>query len=423
MRALAFGAGLTPHFTTPPPGTAGPEDVITEEAGLRAPWGQRPRVTLLVKREDVVAQGAPIAGLRDEPHIRFVAPMPARVAHINLLPGRKLSEIVLFHEAGGDRQRFDTAEAETGAGLRRLMQDAGAWTWLRRRPFGGMPAGDEQPAAIVVMAVDTRPLAPDPRRALDGREEDFARGLAALARLTDGPLLVCQRPGPALFDKGLGEGRVKAIDCGPRHPQGAAGIRVHDLFPAEIDAPVWDIEAEDVAALGALIETGHLPMLRQVHVAGAALREARLLRTQPGADLRELTQRYVAPGPHVLMSGSPLDGHAAHWLAPGHRQVTVLPRAEAAPTPHWLVAALTRSAQPKPIIPTAALTQALGAAVPAGPFVRALSAGDDEMAMRLGVLSLLEDDLALADYVLGGEAHLRELLRGMLDRIRKELAA
>ena len=31
---------------------------------------------------------------------------------------------------------------------------------------------------------------------------------------------------------------------------GLAGIRIHDLAPATIEAPVWDLHAEDVAALG-----------------------------------------------------------------------------------------------------------------------------------------------------------------------------
>ncbi len=43
--------------------------------------------------------------------------------------------------------------------------------------------------------------------------------------------------------------------------------------------------------------------------------------------------------------------------------------------------------------------------------------------MKLGVLSLLEDDLALADYVLGEGGHLLAELRAMLDRIETEFAA
>jgi Na+-transporting NADH:ubiquinone oxidoreductase subunit A len=148
-----------------------------------------------------------------------------------------------------------------------------------------------------------------------------------------------------------------------------------------------------------------------------------MVRTHPGADLRQLTQRHVERGPHVLMSGSPLDGHMAHWLAPRHRQVTVLPRDPATDRPHWLAAALSRASRANPVIPSAALTQSVAAAFPVTPFIRALSAGDDETAMKLGVLSLLEEDLALADYVLSQSGQLTAELRAMLDRIQTEYAA
>ena len=423
MSIFAFRAGLMPEFPSPPPGAPETSDVITEEAGVRPPSGPSLRVRALVSEDQVVAKGAPVACMHDAPDIQFIAPMAGRIARISLLPGHRLSEIVLFREAGDEIDGHHTSAAATEDGLRRLMQKSGIWPWLRRRPFGGMPAAGERPAAIVVMAIDTRPHAPEPIYAIAERAEAVERGLAALTLLTDGPVFVCQPPGPRLFERGLGSGRLKSVDCGPRHPQGSAGIRIHDLAPATIDAPVWDIHAEDVAALGDLLMTGILPTTRQVSVTGSAMRESRLVRTQQGADLRELTQRFVTPGAHVLMSGSPLDGHPAHWLGPRDRQVTALPRQGAEPRPHWLVSALTRSARPGPVVPTAAMRQAFGAEVPAAFLVRALSSGDDELAMKLGVLSLLEEDVALADYVLGGEARLTDLLRGMLDRIHKELAA
>jgi len=330
---------------------------------------------------------------------------------------------VLFREDGGDVRSHVVTSALDPANLRTLMQGAGVWPWLRRRPFGGMPKTDEQPAAIVVMAVDTRPFAPAPCAALAGREDDFARGLQALSLLTDAPVLLCQPAGAALVDaKAFGK-RLRRVDCGTRHPQGAAGIQIHALAPATLDAPVWDIHAEDVAALGDLLHSGVLPMTRMVQIAGSGLREARLVRTQQGADLRELTRYAALPGTHRLLSGSQIDGTDAHWLAPRHRQITVLPGPAPQKPLHWFKAALTRSSTPMPVIPTAALTQAFGAALPAVPFIRALTAGDDEMAMKLGLLSLLEEDIGLADYVVGGDAHLAGLLRGMLDRIRTELAA
>ncbi|MFT6074324.1 MAG: Na+-transporting NADH:ubiquinone oxidoreductase subunit A [Yoonia sp.] len=421
MRFLKFGSGLDPLFPSPPLRELEPEDVVTQEAGIRPPSGQTLRVDALVREDEFVPQGAPVACLRGAPEVRFVAPMAGRIARISLRPGRKLSEIVMFRDAG-DVVRHDCSVATTQTGLRRLMQTAGMWPLLRRRPFGGMPDPNERPAAILVMALDTRPFAPDPRQALEGREAAFERGLQALALLCDGPVIVCQTSGPMLFERGLGNGQIRAIDCTDRHPQGSAGIRIHDLAPATIETPIWDIHAEDVAALGDLIATGVLPMARLVRVAGEGLQESRLVRAHPGADLRGLTLRAAAPGAHILISGSPLDGHEAHWLALRHRQVTVLPRHPKPASPHWFVSALTRSGLPKPVIPTAALRQAFGAALPAVALVRALSSGDDEMAMKLGALSLLEEDVGLADYILGGEAQLAGLLRGMLDRVRAEFA-
>lgn len=423
MNFFGQTAGLTPDFASPPPGV-GVEDVVTEEAGLRPPDGAPVRITALVREGETVARGAAIACLRHAPDINLVAPISGRVARIELLPGAKLSEIVIFREPGDTVQRHAIGGTDAPGGLRRLLQEAGAWPLIRRRPFGGMPEAGEAPSAIVVMAADTRPFAPDPADALRGQEDAFGRGLAALARLTTGTVhVICLRGSDIAVDVTRADGRIRKVTCIDRHPQGAAGIRIHDLCPAGLDAPVWDIHAEDVAAIGSLLETGELPMRRLVRVAGAALREGRMLRTHPGADLRQLTQRLMERGSHLILSGSPLDGQPAHWLGPRDRQISVLPRPPAQDRPHWLIAALTRSATAKPVIPTTALTQAFGAALPATPFIRALSAGDDEAAMRLGVLSFLEDDLALVDYALNEGGGLTAQLRAMLDRIRTEFAA
>jgi len=49
--------------------------------------------------------------------------------------------------------------------------------------------------------------------------------------------------------------------------------------------------------------------------------------------------------------------------------------------------------------------------------LRALSVGDDEEAIELGALSLLEEDLALADYVTDAEPRFATHLRTALNRI------
>jgi Na+-transporting NADH:ubiquinone oxidoreductase subunit A len=165
---------------------------------------------------------------------------------------------------------------------------------------------------------------------------------------------------------------------------------MHALCPASHARPVWDLHAGDLADLGALPETGALPQTRVVSVAGPALTGWRLLRCRIGAGTRGPSHDMARPGPHMVLAGSPLDGTPAHWLGPRDRQVSAPPEPARPAKPHWFLSAPTRSARPRPLIPPAALSQAAGGTFPVTAMLRALGAGDDETAARLGALSLLD---------------------------------
>lgn len=413
-----------------PAGSSQPRDTeirtqITDQCALHAQPEEDFRVDLLVAEGDKVAQGAPVLRLRRQPELVLSAPVAGEIAAIDLGPGRRLSHIQFFHAPDAGRHRHDTAAAGGGtdaAATRALLLSAGMWPRLRSRPFGGIPAPGEAASAIFVMAVDTRPDAPPPHLALAGREEDFARGLRALAALTEGPVFVCLAKDADAAPLAGGNGRMRVGRIAPVHPHGLAGFQILQRHPAEIGRIVWDIHAEDVADIGALLDTGLVPETRLVAVSGSALREHRLVRCQPGADLRALTFDIVKPGSHQLLSGSALDGSAGRWLGRWHRQVTAVAGRTRDAYPHWFSAALRRAGRPLPIIPTAALEQAFGGVLPAAPLVRALAANDAETAARLGALSLIEEDLALADYMTAASPRLAIMLRAMLDGIAAEAA-
>ena len=397
---------------------------ITDQCALYARPEDDFRVEVLVARGGKVPQGMPVLRSRKHPALTLVAPVAGEVAAIDLGPGRRLSRMLFFHAPESGRYEHDVTAAASGdaAATRMLLLSAGLWPSLRSRPFGRIPAPDETPSAIFVMAIDTRPDAPSPRLALEGREEDLAAGLRALAGLTAGPVVLCQDRGPDIGGAaGLG-GRHPIRKVAPVHPHGLAGFQIAACHPAAPGRPVWDIHAEDVAAVGALLRTGLVARTRLVSVAGPALRERRLVRCQPGADLRALSYEIARPGPHRLLSGSLLDGNESRWLGRRHRQVTGIPDGERDRRPHWFSAALRGARRPLPIIPTAALDQAFGGALPAAPLVRAIAANDAETATRLGALSLTEEDVALADYLTGASPRLSTMLRSMLERIAAEEA-
>lgn len=415
--------GLTVPIRTPLPLPTTPETHITAEAGLSLGPQMDLRVEPLVQLDDMVVQGQPILRDRRRPECIVTAPVSGRIIELEIGAGRRLTSLVV---ATGDRlephihdaqqARDEMAGGSGSDALRALLQGAGLWMRFRSRPFGRVPSAVARPAAIFVMGADTRPLAADLRLVLDGEAGDWVKlGLTALVRLSSsGPVHLCQNSGPDIVPSMAG---VTVSRVGDLHPSGLAGFQIYRHYPAEPDRPVWDISIEDVVAIGELLATGSLPATRLVSVAGPGLRETRLVRCQPGADLRELCYKHSKPGQTVVLSGSVIDGAPSRWLGYHDRQVTVLDSSNSRPQQHWLDAALRRASRPEPIIATAAVEQALGGLMPGMALLRALSVGDDEAAQELGALSLLEEDMALVDYVTAASPRFSDLLRASLDRI------
>lgn len=396
---------------------------ITDQSALCAREEDDFRVDMLVDAGARVEQGAPVLRSRRHNELMLVAPVAGEVASVDLGPGKRLSQVVFFHASGNGRRTYDVAALRSGANpaeIRAALLSSGLWPLLRSRPFGRFPLPGEVPAAIVVMAADTRPGASPPALALAGREEDFERGMAAISTLTSGPLLLCRDAGSMRAGPAVNFGKAVVVDVAPAHPRGLPGLQIARRCPATVEHPVWDIHAEDVAGIGAFLSTGLVPETKLVSMTGDALRESMLVRCQPGADLRALCFDIVKPGPHRLLSGSEIDGVESRWLTTLARQLAAVKMPGIAPRPHWFATALRRSGRPLPIIPTAALDQAFASMLPAAPLVRALAANDAETAVRLGALSLVEEDLALADSMTGATPRLASMLRAMLDRIEVE---
>ncbi|MHA6347514.1 Na(+)-translocating NADH-quinone reductase subunit A [Roseivivax sp. CAU 1761] len=396
-----------------------PTAYITDEAALRAPGNEATPVRVHVSEGDQVTRGATLAAHKKFPNVSFVSPVAGTVARVSLRPGGKLSEIILFRAQEDAATHHDTSGARTISGLRDLLQTAGFWPRIQRRPFGGMPCDSETAATIFVMAVSPSPEAADLSEAMEDRCDDFQRGIVALGRLTAGRVVICV-PSRCPYEwLRVGRAHADYLTRKAGRPHAAPGICVHQVRPAGLDFPVWEVFAEDVADIGCLLATGVLPMQRWVRISGERASTSCTIRTHLGADLRELTRRVAAPGPHALLSGPKIGGYPARWLDWHHREITVLPIRQPVRKPHWLETALNGSTT-EPVIPSAALNRALGGILPATMLIRAIEAGDHEAVIRLGGLSLLPDDLAMADYAVGASGALRRRFREVLCGIAEE---
>jgi Na+-transporting NADH:ubiquinone oxidoreductase subunit A len=417
------------------------------------------RPALAVQPGDVVQRGQLLYEDRKNPGVRFTSPAAGVVKAVHRGERRAFLalEVEVAADDGPDRQvdfaglPCDIAAADAAA-LRAALLDSGLWTALRGRPFGRIPAAGAVPEAIFVTALDTAPHAPDPQVALAGREGAFRAGLAALARLSAAPVMLCVAPGSRLGSDAPAGVQVHEFD-GP-HPAGTPGLHIHRLHPVGLGSQVWHVGAQDVAAIGTLLTEGRLDVERVVSLAGPGVKNPRLVRTRLGASVAEVTRGELQDGELRVISGSVLDGRAiadpaTAFLGRYHRQLSALAEGRErelfgwiTPQPNkysvWSVVAghfaraargagagglaLTTSTNggDRAMVPIGSYERVLPMDIMATHLLRALAVGDVEQAVALGALELDEEDLALVTFVCPGKTEWGPLLRRTLERVEKE---
>lgn len=416
--------------------------------------GMKP--TMHVKEGDVVRRGQLVFEDKKIPGVRFTAPGAGTVVAVNRGARRAFQSLVIelddSERSGGAAREAVTFESFSGKEVtslgrdrvRELLLESGLWTALRARPFGRTADPATSPKSIFVTATDTQPLAPDPTVVLQGREEDFRRGLRAVAQLTDGTVYLCKAAGASIpADDGT---RVEEFS-GP-HPAGTAGLHIHTLDPVDRRKCVWHLGYQDVAAIGHLFATGELDVGRVVSVAGPPVRSPRLYRTRLGAAVDELLEDKVEDGDLRSISGSVLSGRRASgdvlgYLGRYHQQVSVVREERDRAFLGWLGAGTqkfstvsaflsaltpkkrfefttTTHGSPRAMVPIGMYERVMPLDIMPSFLLRALYVGDIERSEELGCLELAEEDLELCTFVCPGKTEWGPKLREVLTTIEKE---
>ena len=407
--------------------------------------GMRP--TMHVQVGDRVKKGQLLFVDKKTEGVKYTAPAAGTVSAVHRGHKRVLLSVVIDVE-GDEEITFNKYAPGELPGLSReqvaeQLIESGLWTALRTRPFSKVPAADAECHSIFVSAMDTNPLAANPELIIKGREEDFKNGLQVISKLTSGTLYLCTAAGSQVPDGGVAK---QETFSGP-HPAGLVGTHIHFLDPVSENKTVWHLGYQDVIAIGALFTTGQIDSSRVVALAGPQVEKPRLIKTQVGASVDEMTAGALLEGENRVISGSVLSGIHAHgpiaFLGRYHNQVTVILEGRDRPFLGYLSPGRKRHSVariylskflPTPLLPMTSTTNGSERAiVPIGSYekvmpldilptylLRSLIVGDTEAAAELGCLELDEEDLALCTYVCPGKYEYGSILRDNLTTIEKE---
>ncbi|QDU56094.1 Na(+)-translocating NADH-quinone reductase subunit A [Aeoliella mucimassa] len=411
--------------------------------------GMKP--TMLVAEGDTVKRGQVLFTDKKLPAVCYTAPAAGRVVAVSRGAKRKFLSVTI--EIDGDesvdfKSYTDSNLTQLPAvEVREQLIASGLWTALRTRPFSKVPDPETSPYALFVTAIDTNPLAADPKIVISTREREFKAGLEALSTLTEGKTYLCKADGVSLPGDDL-DCVESASFAGP-HPAGLPGTHIHFLAPVNLERHAWYIGYQDVIAVGHLFLTGQLSNERVVALAGPAAKDPRLVRTQLGANMTDLTAGETTDAEYGVrvISGSVLAGRKSvepvdflgrydnaitliaegkqrelmGWSGPGFNKFSIKPIfASVLSAGRRFAMTTSTEGSERAIVPLGSFEQVMPLDIIATPLLKSLVVDDTEQAQALGCLELDEEDLALCSFVDTGKHDFGPILRRNLTTIEQE---
>ncbi|WP_319530260.1 Na(+)-translocating NADH-quinone reductase subunit A [uncultured Cohaesibacter sp.] len=412
--------------------------------------GLKPK--MLVAEGDKVKKGQPLFLHKASEDVMYVAPGGGTISALNRGARRVLESIVISLDESEDEitfeaSAFDQLSTLPRENVQKRLYESGQWTFFKTRPYSYVPLQDTVPHSIFVTAMDTDPLAADPKVIIAENAAAFGAGVDVISRLTDGHVYVCHAP-DAKMPGVTAETVVFETFEGP-HPAGLAGTHIHYLDPVSSAKTVWSISYADVIAIGNLFTTGKLDTDRTIAICGPLATNPRLVKTRVGASTDELTAGEAEVGIDCrVISGSVLSGVHAHdqfaYLSRSARQITLIEEDTKqrllgwvnASTNNWSFTNVHLSSLfakdkkfafgsnqrggRRAMVPFGSYEQVVPLDILPTQLLRALLTLDTDLSQKLGALELDEEDLALCTFICHSKYEYGEALRANLAKIEKE---
>ncbi len=405
---------------------------------------------LLVKVDDEVKAGTPLFFDKYRPQVLFSSPVSGKVKAVNRGEKRKILEVVIEPDSKNEYEVFQTVDLNTASkeSVIDQMLASGLWPMIIQRPYGVIADPSKTPDAVFISGFDSAPLAPEMDFVLQNVTEDLKMGMEVMKKLTPGKvhLGVSARQKNPVFD-GLQGIDVTTFD-GP-HPAGNVGVQIHHVAPIGKGNLIWTVDIQNLAIIGRFFRTGRVDMTKIIAVAGSEVEHPRYQKIISGARIDSIVKdnvkqngksiRFIC-GNVLTGTKTTLENHFGFYanqmtLIPegNHHEFLgwIAPRLNKFSVSHsyfsWLtpnkkydldtnlnggVRALVMSGQYEKVLPMDIYPVYL---------LKAILAGDIDKMENLGIYEVIEEDLALCEFVCTSKTEVQQIVRKGLDMLMKEL--
>ncbi len=406
---------------------------------------------IIPKLCDPVKVGTPIFFDKYNPEVKFTSPVSGILLSINRGDRRRIIEVTIEDDGKDTPETFlqgDPSELSREQIVENLL-NSGLWPMIRKRPYSVVARPDSVPKSIFISAFDTSPLAPDFDFVLKDMEEDFQWGVNVLKKLTEGKVYVnLDGRYPSVKTLSSIEGAEINKFKGP-HPAGNVGVHIHHLDPINKGEIVWVVLPQDVVTIGKLFKTGKYDPSVVVALTGPRVEKPVYLKTIRGSAVAPLLEGQLKEGNNRVISGNVLDGASIDpekgYLGFLESQITVIPEGNYAELFGWVLpgfkkASFSRSFASTWLTPKKkfdmdtnyhggerafVMSGEYEKVVPMDIFpvalLKAILVNDIDKMEQLGIYEVVEEDLALCEYICASKIPVTKILRDGLRALRKEM--
>ncbi len=413
------------------------------------PGLQRPKV--LVNEGDTVKAGTPIFSDKKMNSVKYCAPVSGKVVEVKRGDRRKLLEVKILADKKIEYEKFKEHSSSEIAGLSRqdaqeAMLVSGVWPQIIQRPYGIVADPADTPKAIFISTFDTHPLAPDYDFLLKGQANFFEAGIEVLKKFTIEKINVsidADAEVSPVFSNAKG---VQFNKFSGKHPAGNVGVHIHHINPVNRGDIVWTINPYGVVQIGKLFLKGIYDASKIIALTGSEVKKPQYYKTYLGACIDKIVENNLKQDHVRFISGNVLTGEKISrdgYLGFYDHQITIIPEGDYYELLGWL----------KPTSKKLSFHRALGllsflnpkkeyvldsntrgeerAFVQTGIYekvtpmdilpeylLKAIMAEDYDEMEALGIFEVIEEDIALCEFIDVSKHDMQAILRKGINFIR-----
>ena len=405
---------------------------------------------LLVREGDKVLAGTPVLADKMSQNILFASPVSGTVVEIVRGEKRKLLEVRIKADSQQEYVDFGTKAVSgmTAEQIKEAIMAAGLWPAIQQRPYGIIANPEVKPKAIFVSAFSTAPLAADAEYVLRDEFNNIQTAINALNKLTDGGVHLSFN---ATNYSGTPFHRLDNViqhTFEGKHPAGNVGVQIHHISPIRKGETVWTVSLLMLAAIGRLLNTGKYDLRRKVAVTGPMAIEPAYVEALPGTSIKSLVDFYDPSLDLRYISGDVLTGTnvgKGGFIGFFDNQVTILEEGDKYELLGWAkpfrpklfstsrtyFSWLTPNKKydmdtnlhggPRAFVVNDVYGKVLPMELYPVYLLKACLANDIDKMEKYGIYEVLEEDLALCEYVCPSKINIQQIITEGIALMMKEM--